>query len=58
MFKKHEVKYNTKHYRVQCQGHILNLSVYSFLFVTDSENLEDESLNTREIREQLKLIKQ
>ena len=28
----------------------------SFLFVTDSENLENDELNTREVREQLKLI--
>lgn len=35
----------------------LNLSVNSFLFIMDSENLENKELNTREVREQLKLIK-
>ena len=58
MFEKHDIKYDTKHHRVRCQGHILNLSVHSFLFVTDSENLEDDTLETGEIKEQLKLIEE
>ena len=37
-------------------GHILNLSVHSFLFVTDLENLEDDELGTTELRAQLKLL--
>jgi hypothetical protein len=37
-------------------GHILNLAVHSFLFVTNSENLEDDELGTMEIKEQLKLL--
>jgi hypothetical protein len=52
------MKYDTKHHRIRCQGHILNLSVHSFLFVTDSENLEDDTLGACEIKEQLKLIDQ
>jgi hypothetical protein len=58
LYKKHNIKYNTKLYRVRCQGYILNLSVYLFLFVTDKENLKDSTLNTKEVREQLDLIKQ
>lgn len=50
------MKYDSKHHRVRCQGHILNLSVHSFLFVTDEENLEDDTLDSNEVREQLKLI--
>jgi hypothetical protein len=50
------MKYNVKHHRMRCMGHILNLSVHSFLFVTDSENLEDDELGTTEIREQLQLL--
>jgi hypothetical protein len=34
----------------------LNLAVHSFLFVTDSENLEDDTLDTTEVQIQLKLI--
>jgi hypothetical protein len=58
LFEKHDVKYDTKHHRIRCQGHILNLSVHSFLFVTDSENLEDDTLGTMEVKEQLKLIEE
>jgi hypothetical protein len=58
LFEKHDIKYDTKHYRVRCQGHILNLLVHSFLFVTNSENLEDNTLETKEIKEQLKLIEE
>ena len=39
---KHTIKYDPKQYRLRCQGHIINLSVNSFLFVTDDESLENE----------------
>lgn len=56
LFENHDISYCPKFHRCRCQGHVLNLSVNSFLFVTDSENLENDELNTREVREQLKLI--
>jgi hypothetical protein len=37
---------------------VLNLSVNSFLFVTDSENLENDELDAQGVKEQLKLIEQ
>lgn len=52
----HDIKYDIKQHRIRCQGHILNLAVHSFLFVTDSENLEDDKLEAKEAKEQLKLI--
>jgi hypothetical protein len=33
----YNLKYDYKIHRVRCQGHILNLSVHSFMFVTDLE---------------------
>jgi len=39
--------YDPKHFRLRCQGHIINLAVKSFLFVTDEENIEeDKETNT------------
>jgi hypothetical protein len=34
------VKYDLKHHRLRCQGHIINLAVKSFLFVTDKQNID------------------
>jgi hypothetical protein len=34
--------YDPKHFRLRCQGHIINLAVKSFLFVTDEENIEED----------------
>ena len=56
LFECYNVKQDSKHYRVRCQGYILNLLVYSFLFITNKENLKDDSLSTPEISQQLKLI--
>jgi hypothetical protein len=54
----HSIKYDYKLHRIRCQGHIINLAVYSFLFVTDSENLEDETLDAKEKRDALKVIEE
>jgi hypothetical protein len=54
----HDIKYDYKLHRIRCQGHIINLSVQSFLFVTDSENLEDDTLTIKEKKEALKVIEE
>ena len=38
----HRITYNTAHYRLRCQGHIINLAIKSFLFVTNKENIEED----------------
>jgi hypothetical protein len=40
--RKHNIKYVPKHYRLRCQGHIINLAVKSVLFVTDEENIVED----------------
>ncbi len=40
--RKHNIKYDPKHHQLRCQGHIINLAVKSFLFVTDKENIEED----------------
>jgi hypothetical protein len=42
LLQKYGIKYDPKHHRLRCQGHILNLCVNSFLFVTDDESLEQD----------------
>jgi hypothetical protein len=45
-----KLNYDPKHHRLRCQGHIINLSVKSFLFVTDKENIqEDEAIDTMKV---------
>ena len=36
------LKYEPVHYRIRCQGHVINLAVKSFLFVTDKEALDED----------------
>jgi hypothetical protein len=36
------LNYNPIYYRIRCQGHIINLAVKSFLFVTDKETLDKD----------------
>ena len=38
-----KIKYDAKTHWLRCQGHIINLAVNSFLFVTDSDNLESDN---------------
>jgi hypothetical protein len=52
----HSIKYDYRLHRIRYQGHILNLAVYSFLFVTNSENLEDEILDEKGKKDALKAI--
>ena len=40
------LSYDLIHHRIRCQGHIINLAVKSFLFVTNKETLDkDEETN-------------
>jgi len=40
------LQYEPIHHRIRCQGHVINLAVKSFLFVTDKEALDkDEETN-------------
>jgi hypothetical protein len=41
----YEIKYNPKVHRLRCQEHILNLAAHSFLFVTEEESLESNSID-------------
>jgi hypothetical protein len=52
----HSIKYDHRLHRIRCQGHIINLAVHSVLFVTDSENLEDETLCAKGKNDALKAI--
>jgi len=40
------LKYDAKTHRIRCQGHILNLCTQAFLFVTNTDNLEELSNST------------
>jgi len=45
-----QVSYEAVHHRIRCQGHVINLAVKSFLFVTDKENIEqDNATNVYEV---------
>jgi hAT family C-terminal dimerisation region len=37
------LKYEPVHNRIRCQGHVINLAVKSFLFVTDKEVLDEDT---------------
>ena len=55
-----KIKYDVKTHRLRCQGHIINLAVNSFLFVTDSDNPEsdDETDNNNKYKVSLEEIEQ
>lgn len=36
------LQYDPKHFRLRCQGHIINLAIKSFLLATDKENIEED----------------
>jgi hypothetical protein len=36
------LNYDPIHHCIRCQGHIINLAVKSFLFVTDKETLDED----------------
>ncbi|ODQ70506.1 hypothetical protein LIPSTDRAFT_168952 [Lipomyces starkeyi NRRL Y-11557] len=43
LFDQYEITYDPEHYRIRCNGHIINLAAQSFLFPTDSEALPVEN---------------
>ena len=51
------LQYDPIHHRIRCQGHVINLAVKSFLFVTDKEALEEDeetniyNISVKEIKE-------
>jgi hAT family C-terminal dimerisation region/BED zinc finger len=51
------LQYDPIHHRIRCQGHVINLAVKSFLFVTDKEALEEDeetniyNISVKEIEE-------
>jgi hypothetical protein len=57
MLYKHGIQYDAKHHRLRCHGHIINLSVNSFLYVTDKENIEDDD-DTITLRQSMREIEQ
>jgi hypothetical protein len=58
MLYEYNITYNPTSHRLHCQGHIINLSVNSFLYVIDSDNLEDDEEQPPQLRQTLKDIKQ
>jgi hypothetical protein len=43
LFDQYQIVYNVEHYRLRCNGHIINLAAQSFLFHTDNEDLAAEN---------------
>jgi hAT family C-terminal dimerisation region len=43
LFDQYEILYKPQHYRLRCNGHIINLAAQSFLFPTDPESLALEN---------------
>ncbi|KID93791.1 transposase-like protein, partial [Metarhizium majus ARSEF 297] len=43
LFDQYQIVYNAEHYRLRCNGHIINLAAQSFLFQTSDESLADEN---------------
>jgi len=44
-------EYNPRHYRIRCQGHILNLVASAFLQVTDPTQIDDNNTNITQLEE-------
>lgn len=55
-----QLKYDLIYYYIHCQGHVINLVVKSFLFVTNKETLDKDqetsvyNITVKEIEEQRK----
>ncbi|CEJ82383.1 Putative Transposase-like protein [[Torrubiella] hemipterigena] len=45
LLRQFDIRYDPKAHRLRCQGHIINLAVKAFLFVTDNEKLEYKDPN-------------
>lgn len=58
MLYEYGIVYDAKHHRLRCQGHVLNLSVNSFLYVTDSETLEEGDDAPDRLKQSLKDIEE
>jgi len=58
LLQNYSIKYDPKHHRLRCQGHILNLCVNSFLFVTNDETLEQDDDEDQAASATLEEIKQ
>ncbi|OXV05306.1 hypothetical protein Egran_06926, partial [Elaphomyces granulatus] len=57
MLHEYGIQYDSQHHRLRCQGHVLNLSVNSFLYVTDSDYLEEDDDVPGQLKQSLKDIK-
>jgi hypothetical protein len=58
MLYEYNIVYDPKTHRLRCQGHIINLSVNSFLYVTDDENVEGDEEHPTQLNQTLKDIEQ
>jgi hAT family C-terminal dimerisation region len=56
MLTKYGITYDADLHRLRCMGHIINLSVNSFLWVTDTEDLEQP--NNQTLNEDLAAVKE
>jgi hypothetical protein len=54
---KYSIIYDPIAHRIRCQGYIINLSINSFIYVTDKENLEEEE-EPGKLKQTLKEINQ
>ena len=39
LLEQYEIAYNPQHFRLRCNGHIINLTAQAFLFHSDKESL-------------------
>jgi hypothetical protein len=58
MLHEHGIQYDAKHHRLRCQGHIINLSVNSFIYVTDNENIDTDDDTPSNLRQSLQEIEE
>ena len=45
MLSQYDIFYDSKTYRIRCQGHIINLSVNAFLYINNTKSLEENEEN-------------
>lgn len=53
MLAQYDIFYDSKTHRIRCQGHIINLAVNDFIYVSNTNLLEEEG-NTKMTQGQLK----
>jgi len=58
MLHEYDINYDPKTHRLRCQGHIINLSINSFLYVTDLETLEEDEEHLNQLKQTLKDIEE